>query len=354
MNPRKIIHIDMDCFYAAVEVRDRPELKGRPVAVGGPPNSRGVLTTANYEARKYGVKSAMPSSKAARLCPDLVFIRPNFAKYKKESSHVREIFRRYTDLIQPLSLDEAYLDVTGCELFDGVATKIAADIRKSIFSETQLTASAGIAPNKFLAKVASDWKKPNGQFTVAPSIVDQFVAELPVRKVPGVGPKAEEKLKLMGIVTCGDLRKFEVHELSQRFGKWGTRLFDLARGIDNRPVETGGQRKSLSVETTYSEDLETVHQVLQQAPDLFNELLRRLERPGMDTDYKSIYVKLKFNDFKQTTVETAAPELIGLDTVLPLIEEGFLRGKRPVRLLGMGVRFRTAPEDDESQLNLFD
>ena len=202
--------------------------------------------------------------------------------------------------------------------------------------------------------MASDWKKPNGQFTVAPSIVDQFVAELPVRKVPGVGPKAEEKLKLMGIVTCGDLRKFEVHELSQRFGKWGTRLFDLARGIDNRPVETGGQRKSLSVETTYSEDLETVHQVLQQAPDLFNELLRRLERPGMDTDYKSIYVKLKFNDFKQTTVETAAPELIGLDTVLPLIEEGFLRGKRPVRLLGMGVRFRTAPEDDESQLNLFD
>ncbi len=251
---RKIIHVDMDAFYASVEQRDDPSLRGRPVVVAWR-GARSVVCAASYEARVFGIHSAMPAMRAERLCPDAVFVPPDFARYKAVSRQVRGIFLRHTDLMEPLSLDEAYLDVTAPKSGMVLATEIARDIRAQIREETSLTASAGIAPNKFLAKIASDWRKPDGQFVITPQRIDAFLAPLPVKKVPGVGKVMEGKLAALGIVTCGDLRSWALPALEETFGSFGRSLYNRARGIDERPVEPDQPVQSISSEDTFSEDL---------------------------------------------------------------------------------------------------
>src|SRR3954470_5436211 len=241
----------MDAFYASVEQRDDPSLKGRPVIVGWP-GERSVVCAASYEARTFGVHSAMPATRAKRLCPEGVFIHPNFEKYRAVSKQIREIFERHTPLVEPLSLDEAYLDVTQELTGIPTATETAEMIRREIHAETNLTASAGVAPNKFLAKIASDWRKPDGCFVIRPHQVEKFLVPLPVRKIPGVGKATEKILLEMNIATVGDLRAFTQPELVKRFGKWGTRLWELARGIDESPVVADQKRKSWSSENTFA------------------------------------------------------------------------------------------------------
>ena len=251
---RKIIHIDMDAFYASVEQRDDPSLRGRPVVVAWR-GERSVVCAASYEARVFGVRSAMPAIRAERLCPDAVFVPPDFVRYKAVSRQIRAIFERYTDRIEPLSLDEAYLDVSAPRRDLGSATAIAREIRDAIRAETELTASAGIAPNKFLAKIASDWNKPDGQFVVKPAMVDAFLAPLAVGRLPGVGKVMEAKLAELGIATCADLRAFGAEVLQARFGRWGLRLHALARGIDEREVESERPSLQVSSEDTFPDDL---------------------------------------------------------------------------------------------------
>ncbi len=267
----------MDAFYASVEQRDRPELRGKPVIVGWP-GERSVVCAASYEARKFGVHSAMPSSRALRLCPDGVFIAPNFEKYKTASQQIRAIFERHTPLVEPLSLDEAYLDVT--QELTGIpsATETAEAIRKEIRGETELTASAGVAPNKFLAKIASDWRKPDGLFVIRPEQIDTFLISLPVRKIPGVGKVTEKVLVDMGVATVGDLQRFTDAQLVDRFGKWGTRLWELARGIDESPVEPSRKRKSWSSESTFPRDIsmeEVADYIRNEAHSLWETLAQR-------------------------------------------------------------------------------
>ena len=351
---RKILHIDMDCFYAAVEVRDNPRLRGLPVAVGGSPEGRGVLTTASYEARKFGVHSAMSTRLALKLCPNLILVPPHFDKYKTESRKIRQIFARFTELYEPLSLDEAYLDVSQNTQFSGSATHIAQEIRKQIYQETQLTASAGIAPNKFLAKVASDWQKPNGQFTVTPQMIDVFVKQLPVGKIPGVGKVTAEKMHALGIKTCNELQKWTIDQLSHRFGVWGVRLYDLCRGKDDREVSNERVQKSLSVENTYAQDLTTLQDCLSKTPELFQEFLRRFARSRVQDKVKGLVVKLKFHDFQQTTLERTDIKEPNLKTYQEMIESAYLRGGKPVRLLGLGVKLLGEKKQAEtSQLRFF-
>ncbi len=346
---RKIIHVDMDCFYAAVEIRDDPSLKGKPVAVGGRPDQRGVLTTASYEARKYGLRSAMPSARAVKLCPDLILLPLNFDKYRAESQKVRAIFHRFTEVVEPLSLDEAYLDVTKSEYFDGSATKIAAEIRRQIFEETRLTASAGIAPNKFLAKVASDWKKPNGQFTIAPAMVEQFVKGLKVEKIPGVGKVTARKMHDSNIFTCADLQALSFTQLKKEFGVWGARLYDLCRGIDERPVEVDAERKSISVEYTYNQDLRTVQECLDKLPELYDDFVARIQKYKAGESIRSLFVKIKFFDFKQTTLESSRTRIPSLETFREMIAAAVKRQNKAVRLIGIGARLATPHEADRSE-----
>ena len=252
--PRKIIHVDMDAFYASVEQRDEPSLRGQPVVVAWR-GARSVVCAASYEARKFGVRSAMPALRAERLCPQAVFVPPDFVRYKAVSRQIREIFARHTDLIEPLSLDEAYLDVTSPKRDLGSATAIASEIRAAIREETGLTASASIAPNKFLAKIASDWNKPDGQFVLKPHQVDAFLAPLPLGRLPGVGRVTEDKLKALGLTTCSDVRAIDIAELERRFGRWGRRLHELAHGIDERAVQTERPTLQVSCEDTFERDL---------------------------------------------------------------------------------------------------
>ncbi|MNJ93333.1 DNA polymerase IV [compost metagenome] len=344
---RKIIHVDMDCFYAAVEVKYRPELRGKPLGIGGPPNTRSVLCTASYEARKFGVRAAMPSSQAVRLCPQLILIPPHFDLYKAESKKVREIFQRFTNKIEPLSLDEAYLDVTDSTLFGGSATLIAQEIRRLIFTELNLTASAGIAPNKFLAKIASDWKKPNGQFVVRPQDIEGFVKDLKVEKIFGVGKVTAQKMHEHGLFTCGDIQKYSVFELSRWFGSRAQELYDFARGIDNRAVVTEWERKSLTVEETYNKDLQTLQECLDQVPSLFVEWQRRMDRGDYRDSIKGIVVKLKFFDFKQTTHEEVIHEFPTQKDFERLLEKAWMRRGEPVRLVGLGVRMGSSQSTKE-------
>lgn len=351
---RKIIHIDMDCFYAAVEVKHHPELKGKPLGIGGPPNSRSVLCTASYEARKFGVRSAMPSSQAVRLCPQLILIPPHFDLYKSESRKVREILERFTNKIEPLSLDEAYLDVTDCQLFGGSATLIAQEIRRLIFTELKLTASAGVAPNKFLAKIASDWKKPNGQFVIRPQDVEAFVKDLPVGKIFGVGKVTGQKMNDLGLYTCGDIQKYSVLELSHWFGSRAAELYDFARGIDNRDVVTEWERKSLTVEETFNKDLQTLEDCAKALPSLYEDFVLRMDRGQYHDRIKGMVVKLKFFDFKQTTHEEVFHELPTLQDFERLLVKAWNRRAVPVRLVGLGVRLgsqkKSTTDEDSSQL----
>ena len=268
MASRKIIHVDCDCFYAAIEMRDDPALAGKPLAVGGSADRRGVIATCNYEARAYGVRSAMASGQALKLCPDLLIVKPRMDAYKAVSREIQAIFREYTELIEPLSLDEAYLDVTDCPHFAGSATRIAQDIRRRVSQDLHITVSAGVAPNKFLAKIASDWKKPNGLFVITPEQVEDFVAALPVSKLHGVGKVTADKLGRLGIRTCSDLREWNKLALVREFGSFGERLWGLARGIDERAVQTDSRRQSVSVENTYDKDLPDLPACLEQLPQL--------------------------------------------------------------------------------------
>lgn len=358
---RKIIHVDMDCFYAQVEMRDRPELKDVPLAIGGAPGTRSVLCTSNYEARKYGVKSAMPTDFAVRLCPKLVILPPNFKKYKKASDIIQNIFLKYSDRVETVSLDEAYIDVSHCVS----ATDIGKKIQEDIFKATGLTASVGIAPNKFLAKIASDWKKPNGFFVIKPHEVDTFVKELPVKLIPGVGKVGLQHLESLGIKTCDDIRRFPPEVLALSFGKFSLDLFYYARGEDSREVQNEWERKSLSVENTFLQDMTNPEEMKLYLEELLIEMKERLEHHLEDEPHKKIkkiFVKVKYNDFKQSTSEeTLMPfefengifdKMANIDSYFRLLNVSLSKKTRPVRLLGVGVRFLTGEEADPVQLSL--
>jgi DNA polymerase-4 len=348
---RKIIHCDCDCFYASVEMRDDPSLRGRPLAVGGRPDQRGVVATCNYEARRFGIHSAMATAQALKLCPDLLVIAPNMEKYRIASRQIMDIYRDYTELVEPLSLDEAYLDVSNAAHCKGSATLIAQEIRRRIFETVGITASAGVAPNKFVAKIASDWNKPDGLFLVKPGEVDAFVAALPVKKLFGVGKVTAAKLNRLGAQTCADLRGWTMQALQHHFGSFGARLYDLCRGIDDREVSPVRERKSVSTEETYTPDVPDMAACIALLPELYEHLLGRIKRAGCEKFINKLFVKIKFSDFQQTTVECVgyAPNM---ETFIRLMETGWLRASRPVRLLGVGVRL--GDTENVEQLSLFD
>lgn len=357
---RKIIHIDMDCFYAAVEIRDNPSLQGKPVAVGGSPSQRGVLTTCNYEARKFGLHSAMPTAQALKRCPNLVLLPVNMALYKQVSAQIHQIFHRYTDIIEPLSLDEAYLDVTDCLQCSGSATWIAQDIRQAIWNELQLTASAGVAPLKFLAKIASDQNKPNGQFVIEPSQVADFILTLPLKKIPGVGKVTAQKLADLGLHTCADIQSYQRIKLLHHFGKIGQRIWDFSQGIDHRRVEPSRQRKSVGVENTLLENIISLQQAKQEIEKQYGELLQRLKRacPDLALDQlNKLGVKLKFDDFQVTTIEKTGLQC-NLQSFLWLLEQVWQRRQhRSVRLIGLHINLPTPttkePIVDNEQMSLW-
>ena len=333
-------------------MRDDPRLQGRAVAVGGSADRRGVIATCNYEARSWGVHSAMPTARALKLCPDLEIIKPRMDAYKAASREIHSILHDYTDCIEPLSLDEAFLDVSDCTLCSGSGTLIAKEIRSRVWQELRLVVSAGVAPNKFLAKIASDWRKPNGLFVITPDEVDDFVLGLPVKKLHGVGKVTAAKLARMGITDCAHLREHSLLALSKAFGSFGERLWSLARGIDERPVQPFSRRQSLSVETTFDQDLPDLTACQAQLPALLKELARRQAR--LDSDYRpeKPFVKVKFHDFTQTTIEQAGAPL-DLDSYRLLLSAAFMRGNKPVRLLGVGVRLHDQQQQAAMQLELF-
>lgn len=351
---KKIIHCDADCFFAAVEMRDDPSLRLRPIAVGGNSDERGVISTCNYEARQFGVRSAMSAVMAKKLCPDLLILPHRMDAYKEASVGMRHIFYDYSELVEPLSLDEAYLDVSDSEHCSGSATRIAEQIRQRIYEELRLTISAGVAPNKFLAKIASDWNKPNGLFVITPKSVESFVVRLPVNKIFGVGKATAARLAEINVKTCADLRRFSIFELKQRFGQLGLRLFELCRGIDDREVTASRRRKSLSVEHTFPQDLPNLTSCLSRLPELLQQLASRLRR--LDDGYLvvKLFVKIKFADFSQTTMERSGSHLTPLE-FQQLCRDAYARKASPVRLLGVGVRFVDLREDRPFyQLDLFE
>jgi len=350
-NQRKIIHIDMDCYYAAVEMRDFPEYQNIPLAVGGD-GPRSVLCTCNYQARQFGVRAAMPAIKAKQLCPELHIVHGRMEVYKETSKHIREIFSRYTDLIEPLSLDEAYLDVTDATMCQGSATLIAEKIRADIFTELNLTASAGIAPNKFLAKIASDENKPNGQCVITPDKVANFVERLSLKKIPGIGPKTFEKLNRHGFSTCADVRQSDIRTLQNIVGKFANSLYLKSHGVDNRALEVSRQRKSLAIETTLMQDLTTQDECELVIESLYQKLLTRLA-PHSNREIIKQGVKLKFSDFNQTTVETQSNEC-QQELFSSLLSKAYNRSnKRGIRLVGLTLGFADTPsETNQLQLSL--
>lgn len=335
---RKIIHVDMDAFYASVEQRDNPELRGKPVAVGWS-QARGVVAAASYEARKYGVRSAMPSVTAARLCPDLIFVNSRLGYYSSISKQIRAIFREYTDQIEPLSLDEAYLDVTENKKGLISATEIAREIRARIWEETELTASAGISINKFLAKIASDIHKPNGITLIPPDRALSFLEKLPIEKFFGIGKKTAEKMKRLGIHNGADLKSRSEVYLAQRFGKAGRHFYRIVRAEDNRQVKSDRARKSVGAERTFRDDLSTEEAMLERLSKITKTLTQRLD--SIDTGAKTITLKIKYFDFVQTTrSRTLAGYISQYDEIFPVIESLLHSPEfppKPVRLLGVYV-----------------
>jgi len=352
--PRKIVHIDMDAFYASVEQRDDPSLRGRPVVVAWRGN-RSVVCAASYEARKFGVRSAMPALRAARLCPQAVFVPPDFSRYRAVSKQVREIFHKHTDLVEPLSLDEAYLDVTTPKTDYASATAIAKAIRAEIFETTQLTASAGIAPNKFLAKIASDWRKPNGLFVIKPEQAEAFLAPLDVAKIPGVGKVMNAKLEALGVHTCAHVRAFDLRELERRFGRYGLRLRELSLGIDERRVNPDQSVQSISSEDTFERDvlLGEIEPMIRELAAKTWSATRKTERIG-----RTVVLKLKTADFHITTRSHTPP-------VPPQTEEAFvalavglrervdLPPRTRYRLVGVGLSNFIDADESLAQSELF-
>lgn len=347
----------MDAFFAAVEQRNNPELKGKPVVVGGRPDSRGVVSTCSYEARVFGIHSAMPTSEAYRRCPHAVFIsEADFGEYRRVSEQVREVFREVTDLIEPLSLDEAYLDVTVNNLNEGSATRLAEWIRRRIFEVTSLTASAGVSYNKSLAKIASDWDKPDGLTVITPEQAESFLSDLPVSKFWGVGPVTAARMKELGIHTGGDLRSRPLWKLSEAFGKSGPWYYDLCRGIDNRKVEPVRVRKSLGKERTFGRDVDDLAQLTEFLEKLSSSVWEELE--GRDLAGKTVTVKVKYSDFRQVTRSRSYLRPVPsrhdfTGTALELLSETEA-GSRPVRLVGVSMSSFTGDNsaDEAHQLSL--
>ena len=355
---RKIIHVDMDAFFASVEQRDNPELKGKPVAVGGA-GGRGVVAAASYEARKFGVRSAMPSVTAKRLCPDLIFVKSRFDAYKEASRQIRRVFEHYTPVIEPLSLDEAYLDVTADRLGIGSATRIAELIRQEIRAKTQLTASAGVSYNKFLAKLASDQNKPDGLCVIRPGEGAAFVAGLPVRRFHGVGPKAEGRMQALGIATGADLAAQDIAFLRQHFGSMADYLFRAARGIDLRPVAAHRVRKSVGGERTFSEDIGSGAALRETLDTIIDIVWERIEASGARG--RTVTLKLKFTDFQIMTRAVSQPDYVDGKPEFAKLARALLEAElplpKPIRLMGLTLSGLEGAEDDkpatdEAQLQL--
>jgi DNA polymerase-4 len=358
--PRKILHVDMDAFYASVEQRDNPSLRGKPVAVAWR-GARSVVCAASYEARVFGVRSAMPAIRAERLCPQLVFVPPDFVRYKAVSRQIREIFARHTELIEPLSLDEAYLDVTTTLSGLPSATATAEAIRAAIREETRLTASAGIAPNKFLAKIASDWNKPDGQYVIRPHQIEAFLTPLPVGRLPGVGKVMEAKLATLGIATVGDLRTFALAELEQRFGRWGRRLHELSRGIDDHAVQPERPTLQISAEDTFEHDLlldELEPHIRRLADKAWAGYQRELDAKERSRVARTIVLKLKTSDFHTLTRSLtptqrplSARELA--DIACALRERVERPAESRYRLVGVGLAGFVEQDSYQAQSDLF-
>jgi DNA polymerase-4 len=352
---RKIIHVDMDAFYASVEQRDDPSLRGKPIAVGGG-GLRGVVAAASYEARVYGVRSAMPSVTAKRLCPELVFVRHRFDVYREVSRQIREIFAEYTDLIEPLSLDEAYLDVTENKFGINSAIQIARELKAKIKTKTQLTASAGVAQNKFLAKIASDLHKPDGLTFIPPEKALEFMDQLPIEKFFGIGKKTAAKMKKLNIHKGSDLRQWTELELAQRFGKSGRHYYRMIRAIDERPVKPHRPRKSLSAENTFFDDLSTEAEMLEALQKIANKVEERLAKGNFEG--YTVTLKIKYHDFElRTRSKTVAFAVSQAPQMMDIVKELLHRPafpEKPVRLLGIGVSNWRQPAGWGRQLSLFE
>jgi DNA polymerase-4 len=355
---RKIIHVDMDAFYASVEQRYHEEYRGKPVIVGGPPGSRGVVAACSYEARKYGIHSAMPSGQAQRLCPQAIFVPPRFEVYRQVSGQVQDVFREFTEIYEPLSLDEAFLDVTGNTRWSGSATLIAREIKTRIRLRTGLTASAGVSYNKFLAKIASGMNKPDGLCVITPEQGEDFIAGLPVGKFFGVGKATEAHMHQLAIFTGADLKRMSEHELVRHFGKSGYFFYNIVRGIDERPVIAERERKSLSKETTFDTDLRDPRRMLEELLELSTQVTSVLRKEQLTA--KTIFIKVKYFDFKQVTrrltLENPVADFSGMhEEIKTLLEKTEIK-KKAVRLLGFGVSgFEDeAIEQLQPQVSLFE
>jgi len=338
----------MDAFFAAVEQRARPELKGKPVIVGGNPQSRSVVSTCSYEARKFGIHSAMPTAQAKRLCPHGVFLYPDFKKYSVASKSIMAILRTYTPLVEQVSLDEAYLDVSENKLKLEDPVKLAALIKQHIFAVTKLTASAGVAPNMFLAKIASDLEKPDGLTVVTPDKVLEFLKDLPIRKIPGVGPRTEEILHSMTLNTCGDIWGVKPQDLVAKLGKWGLELFHKARGEENREVDPHWERTQLSAEETFPKDITDMPWLKQKLAQLAEHVFYNLKQEGRMG--RTVVLKVKYHDFEQITRSKtlAAPPQdwhILYEIARDLLKKKTLAGRKPVRLLGLGISGLKSPKE---------
>ena len=354
---RKVIHVDMDAFYASVEQRDNPDLRDRPVAVGGS-RERGVVAAASYEARRYGVRSAMPSITAKRQCPDLIFVKPRFDVYREVSLQIRDIFADYTELIEPLSLDEAYLDVTNNLKGIEFATQVAKEIRSRIWKETRLTASAGISSNKFLSKIASDQNKPNGQFVITPEMASDFIAGLNIAKFHGIGKKTEERMNLLGITTGRDLRTKSVDFLREKFGKAGIYYYWISRGIDERPVQPNRIRKSVGAENTFSDDLSDLGELRVALSPIIDKIWSYCERNHIRG--RTVTLKIKYKDFQQITRSRSIQKEIETKSLLTNMSDELLMGLFPlqksIRLLGvtlsgLNTEIGNTFETDRAQLS---
>jgi len=346
---RKVLHIDCDCFFAAVEMRENPQLCHVPIAIGGHSDRRGVISTCNYPARKFGIHSAMATAQALKKCPELILLPGNMSLYREVSQQVMAVIQRYGIAYEQVSVDEAYLELDP----DDSAIAIGNKIRAEVEAEVGITVSVGAAPNKFLAKIASDWNKPNGLFAVKPHKVDAFVQQLEVRKIPGIGPKTAERLASKGIVLCSDAQPYSLIELVKLFGRTGASLFKRCRGLDDRSLSTDRVRKSISVEHTFSKDLYLAEELDLEAESLWLKFLQRTEKARIDSRGLAPFVKVKFNDFSQTTL---ADQLLepSLDSFRQLLQQARLRHDsdeiQGVRLIGIGGR---CPDVSEQQLVLF-